>query len=73
MQAYLAALGRDQAADDRRVIRLNPGLSGPMSGEELDHLARLAQRVPRHGTIVEIGAALRQSSWVLAANADLAR
>ena len=41
-----------------------------MSGEELDHLARLAQRVPRHGTIVEIGAALGQSSWVLAANAD---
>ena len=70
MQAYLAALGRDQAADDRRAIRLNPGLSGPMSGEELDHLARLAQRVPRHGTIVEIGAALGQSSWVLAANAD---
>jgi hypothetical protein len=70
MQAYRAALGCDQAADDRRAIRLNPALPGPMSGEELDHLARLARRVPRHGTIIEIGSAFGQSSWVMAANAD---
>jgi hypothetical protein len=70
MQAYLAGLGRDQAAGDRRAIQLNLTLPGPMSGEELDRLARLARCVPRHGTIIEIGAASSRSSWVLAANAD---
>jgi hypothetical protein len=70
MESYLAALCRGQAADDRRAIQLNPGLSGPMSGEELDRLAELARCVARHGTIIEIGAALGQSSWVLAANTD---
>jgi hypothetical protein len=71
MQSYLAVLGRDQTAtDDPRAVQLNLTLPGPMSGEELDRLARLARRVPRHGTIIEIGAAFGQSSWVLAANAD---
>jgi hypothetical protein len=71
MRSYLAALDRNQAAtDDPRAVQLNLTLPGPMSGEELDRLARLARRVPRHGTIIEIGAGMGQSSWVLAANAD---
>jgi hypothetical protein len=71
MRSHLAALGRDRASGaDRRAIQPNPMLPGPMSGQELDHLGRLARRVPRHGVIVEVGAGSGQSSWVLAANAD---
>lgn len=71
MRAYLAGLGRDQAAaDDPRAFQPSLALPGPMNGEELDRLARLARAVPRHGTILEIGAASGRSSWVLAANAD---
>jgi hypothetical protein len=71
MRLYLNELDRhlEESQDDRADVDLNLSITGQMSVEELEGLARLARAVPPNGCIVEVGSLFGLSAWTLAKNA----